>query len=110
FLEQGWKLARNLRLRMDSKEDVREESVEKSTDSLQHGSPVYRNQKSRLVKQRPIDTVLKITNNSAARDRPQTMDEERQGHAAYNYCHLKSTRRWMEACLQEELPETIDME
>ncbi|KNC83898.1 hypothetical protein SARC_03857 [Sphaeroforma arctica JP610] len=108
---QGWKLARNVSLRKDPKEDVREKSVEKSTDSLQHGSPLYRKQKTKMIKQRPINTVMKITNNPAARDRPQTMDEERQGHTAYNYlCHLESTRRWMEACLQEELPETIDME
>eukprot|EP01134_Creolimax_fragrantissima_P001841 CFRG1841T1 len=40
-----------------------------------------------------------------------TMDEERHSQTAYHYlCHLEATRRWIENCLGEELPESIDME
>ncbi|XP_069796414.1 ras GTPase-activating-like protein IQGAP3 isoform X4 [Narcine bancroftii] len=39
------------------------------------------------------------------------MDERRQQNIAYQYlCHLEEAKRWMEVCLNEELPPTTDLE
>ncbi|XP_078061424.1 ras GTPase-activating-like protein IQGAP1, partial [Mustelus asterias] len=39
------------------------------------------------------------------------MDERRRQNIAYEYlCHLEEAKRWMEACLDEELPPTTDLE
>uniref|UniRef100_A0A1A8GRW6 IQ motif containing GTPase activating protein 1 n=1 Tax=Nothobranchius korthausae TaxID=1143690 RepID=A0A1A8GRW6_9TELE len=39
------------------------------------------------------------------------MDEQRQQNMAYEYlCHLEEAKRWMEACLDEELPPTTELE
>uniref|UniRef100_A0A3B3T8H4 IQ motif containing GTPase activating protein 1 n=1 Tax=Paramormyrops kingsleyae TaxID=1676925 RepID=A0A3B3T8H4_9TELE len=39
------------------------------------------------------------------------MDERRQQNMAYEYlCHLEEAKRWMEACLNEELPHTTELE
>ncbi|KAM3877187.1 ras GTPase-activating-like protein IQGAP1 [Diretmus argenteus] len=39
------------------------------------------------------------------------MDERRQQNMAYEYlCHLEEAKRWMEACLDEELPATTELE
>ncbi|XP_048514358.1 ras GTPase-activating-like protein IQGAP1 isoform X2 [Athalia rosae] len=39
------------------------------------------------------------------------MDEQRQKTLAYEYlCHLEEAKKWLEACLREELPATIDLE
>ncbi|XP_076143220.1 ras GTPase-activating-like protein IQGAP1 [Alosa pseudoharengus] len=39
------------------------------------------------------------------------MDERRQANMAYEYlCHLEEAKRWMEACLDEELPPTTELE
>uniref|UniRef100_A0A6Q2WRP0 IQ motif containing GTPase activating protein 1 n=1 Tax=Esox lucius TaxID=8010 RepID=A0A6Q2WRP0_ESOLU len=39
------------------------------------------------------------------------MDERRQQNMAYEYlCHLEEAKRWMEACLGEELPPTTELE
>uniref|UniRef100_A0A4W4ENL8 IQ motif containing GTPase activating protein 2 n=1 Tax=Electrophorus electricus TaxID=8005 RepID=A0A4W4ENL8_ELEEL len=39
------------------------------------------------------------------------MDERRRQNLAYEYlCHLEEAKRWMEACLEEELPSTTDLE
>uniref|UniRef100_A0AAR2LEJ1 IQ motif containing GTPase activating protein 1 n=1 Tax=Pygocentrus nattereri TaxID=42514 RepID=A0AAR2LEJ1_PYGNA len=39
------------------------------------------------------------------------MDERRQQNMAYEYlCHLEEAKRWMEACLNEELPPTTELE
>uniref|UniRef100_A0A669AYN2 IQ motif containing GTPase activating protein 1 n=1 Tax=Oreochromis niloticus TaxID=8128 RepID=A0A669AYN2_ORENI len=39
------------------------------------------------------------------------MDERRQQNMAYEYlCHLEEAKRWMEACLDEELPPTTELE
>ncbi|XP_005989793.1 ras GTPase-activating-like protein IQGAP1 [Latimeria chalumnae] len=39
------------------------------------------------------------------------MDERRRENIAYEYlCHLEEAKRWMEACLDEELPPTTELE
>ncbi|XP_068131420.1 LOW QUALITY PROTEIN: ras GTPase-activating-like protein IQGAP1 [Hyperolius riggenbachi] len=39
------------------------------------------------------------------------MDERRRQNVAYEYlCHLEEAKRWMEACLMEELPPTTELE
>ncbi|XP_077329548.1 ras GTPase-activating-like protein IQGAP1 [Lithobates pipiens] len=39
------------------------------------------------------------------------MDERRRQNVAYEYlCHLEEAKRWMEACLMEELPATTELE
>ncbi|KAM9313158.1 ras GTPase-activating-like protein IQGAP1 [Gastrophryne carolinensis] len=39
------------------------------------------------------------------------MDERRRQNVAYEYlCHLEEAKRWMEACLLEELPPTTELE
>ncbi|NXB05339.1 IQGA1 protein, partial [Cnemophilus loriae] len=39
------------------------------------------------------------------------MDEKRRQNVAYEYlCHLEEAKRWMEACLNEELPATTELE
>ncbi|XP_010562410.1 PREDICTED: ras GTPase-activating-like protein IQGAP3 [Haliaeetus leucocephalus] len=39
------------------------------------------------------------------------MDEQRRQNVAYQYlCHLEEAKRWMEACLSEELPPLIELE
>ncbi|XP_053336837.1 ras GTPase-activating-like protein IQGAP2 [Clarias gariepinus] len=39
------------------------------------------------------------------------MDERRRQNIAYEYlCHLEEAKRWLEACLEEELPSTTELE
>uniref|UniRef100_A0A8C0BXN3 Calponin-homology (CH) domain-containing protein n=1 Tax=Buteo japonicus TaxID=224669 RepID=A0A8C0BXN3_9AVES len=39
------------------------------------------------------------------------MDEQRRQNVAYQYlCHLEEAKRWMEACLSEELPPLMELE
>ncbi|KAM6302574.1 ras GTPase-activating-like protein IQGAP2 isoform 1-T1 [Podargus strigoides] len=39
------------------------------------------------------------------------MDERRRQNIAYEYlCHLEEAKRWMEVCLEEELPPTMELE
>uniref|UniRef100_A0AAR2LLM1 IQ motif containing GTPase activating protein 2 n=1 Tax=Pygocentrus nattereri TaxID=42514 RepID=A0AAR2LLM1_PYGNA len=39
------------------------------------------------------------------------MDERRRQNIAYEYlCHLEEAKQWMEACLEEELPSTTELE
>uniref|UniRef100_A0A8C7GUK5 IQ motif containing GTPase activating protein 2 n=1 Tax=Oncorhynchus kisutch TaxID=8019 RepID=A0A8C7GUK5_ONCKI len=39
------------------------------------------------------------------------MDERRRQNIAYEYlCHLEEAKRWMEACVEEELPPTTELE
>uniref|UniRef100_A0A674MPS1 IQ motif containing GTPase activating protein 2 n=1 Tax=Takifugu rubripes TaxID=31033 RepID=A0A674MPS1_TAKRU len=39
------------------------------------------------------------------------MDERRRQNIAYEYlCHLEEAKQWMEACLEEELPPTTELE
>nr|XP_014346442.1 PREDICTED: ras GTPase-activating-like protein IQGAP3 [Latimeria chalumnae] len=39
------------------------------------------------------------------------MDEQRRQNVAYQYlCHLEEAKRWMEACLNEELPSPTELE
>ncbi|XP_051977095.1 ras GTPase-activating-like protein IQGAP1 isoform X2 [Xyrauchen texanus] len=39
------------------------------------------------------------------------MDEKRKQNIAYEYlCHLEEAKQWMEACLEEELPPTTELE
>uniref|UniRef100_A0A8C8A801 IQ motif containing GTPase activating protein 2 n=1 Tax=Oryzias sinensis TaxID=183150 RepID=A0A8C8A801_9TELE len=39
------------------------------------------------------------------------MDERRRQNIAYEYlCHLEEAKRWMEACLDEEMPPTTELE
>ncbi|KAI1235326.1 hypothetical protein IHE44_0002972 [Lamprotornis superbus] len=46
-----------------------------------------------------------------ARLTAEEMDERRRQNVAYEYlCHLEEAKRWMEACLNEELPATTELE
>lgn len=39
------------------------------------------------------------------------MDEKRQEKIAYEYlCHLEETKTWIEMCIREPLPQSIDLE
>ncbi|XP_068166071.1 ras GTPase-activating-like protein IQGAP2 [Antennarius striatus] len=39
------------------------------------------------------------------------MDERRRQNIAYEYlCHLEEAKQWMEACLEEDLPPTVELE
>ncbi|CAN9507270.1 unnamed protein product [Ophioblennius macclurei] len=50
-----------------------------------------------------LDAVERLT--------AEEMDERRQQNMAYEYlCHLEEAKRWMEACLDEELPPTTELE
>ncbi|XP_050690760.1 ras GTPase-activating-like protein IQGAP1 isoform X2 [Eriocheir sinensis] len=41
----------------------------------------------------------------------QEMDEQRQKNVSYQYlCHLEEAKKWMEACIEEELPEAGELE
>ncbi|XP_071537174.1 ras GTPase-activating-like protein IQGAP1 isoform X2 [Panulirus ornatus] len=41
----------------------------------------------------------------------QEIDEQRRKNISYQYlCHLEEARKWMEACIREELPEAGDLE
>lgn len=40
-----------------------------------------------------------------------TMDEERREHMAYEYlCHLEEARKWIESCIEDELPPSTELE
>uniref|UniRef100_A0A8C0GD54 IQ motif containing GTPase activating protein 1 n=1 Tax=Chelonoidis abingdonii TaxID=106734 RepID=A0A8C0GD54_CHEAB len=46
-----------------------------------------------------------------ARMTAEEMDERRHQNVAYEYlCHLEEAKRWMEACLSEDLPPTTELE
>uniref|UniRef100_A0A672HRH8 IQ motif containing GTPase activating protein 1 n=1 Tax=Salarias fasciatus TaxID=181472 RepID=A0A672HRH8_SALFA len=54
-----------------------------------------------------VDAVLDGVERLTAEE----MDERRQQNMAYEYlCHLEEAKRWMEACLDEELPPTTELE
>jgi Ras GTPase-activating-like protein IQGAP1 len=39
------------------------------------------------------------------------MDEKRKEHMAYEYlCHLEEAKQWIEACIEDELPTTTELE
>jgi len=39
------------------------------------------------------------------------MDEKRKEHIAYEYlCHLEEAKKWIESCIEEELPPTTELE
>ncbi|KAK8406021.1 hypothetical protein O3P69_007029 [Scylla paramamosain] len=41
----------------------------------------------------------------------QEMDEQRRKNVSYQYlCHLEEAKKWMEACIEEELPEAGELE
>ncbi|XP_064104021.1 ras GTPase-activating-like protein IQGAP3 [Macrobrachium nipponense] len=41
----------------------------------------------------------------------QEMDEQRQKNVSYQYlCHLEEAKKWIEACINEELPEAGELE
>ncbi|XP_072290107.1 ras GTPase-activating-like protein IQGAP2 [Eucyclogobius newberryi] len=45
------------------------------------------------------------------RQSAEEMDERRRQNIAYEYlCHLEEAKRWMEACLDEDLPPTTELE
>uniref|UniRef100_A0AAQ4Q860 IQ motif containing GTPase activating protein 2 n=1 Tax=Gasterosteus aculeatus aculeatus TaxID=481459 RepID=A0AAQ4Q860_GASAC len=45
------------------------------------------------------------------RQSAEEMDERRRQNIAYEYlCHLEEAKRWMEACLEEDLPPTTELE
>ncbi|XP_015122620.1 ras GTPase-activating-like protein IQGAP1 [Diachasma alloeum] len=50
-------------------------------------------------------------NDADVRKSAEEMDEQRQKTMAYEYlCHLEEAKKWMEACLKEELPPTTELE
>uniref|UniRef100_A0A8C3UFF8 IQ motif containing GTPase activating protein 2 n=1 Tax=Catharus ustulatus TaxID=91951 RepID=A0A8C3UFF8_CATUS len=58
--------------------------------------------------------LLKRRDNSIVDDErlsAEEMDERRRQNIAYEYlCHLEEAKRWMEVCLDEELPPTTELE
>lgn len=39
------------------------------------------------------------------------MDEKRKEHIAYEYlCHLEEAKKWIEACIEEEIPQSTELE
>uniref|UniRef100_A0A8C0IML9 IQ motif containing GTPase activating protein 1 n=1 Tax=Chelonoidis abingdonii TaxID=106734 RepID=A0A8C0IML9_CHEAB len=54
-----------------------------------------------------VSGMLKTDNRMTAEE----MDERRHQNVAYEYlCHLEEAKRWMEACLSEDLPPTTELE
>ncbi|XP_063995334.1 ras GTPase-activating-like protein IQGAP1 [Diachasmimorpha longicaudata] len=50
-------------------------------------------------------------NDPDTRKSAEEMDQQRQKTMAYEYlCHLEEAKKWMEACLKEELPPTTELE
>uniref|UniRef100_A0A8C5U9W6 IQ motif containing GTPase activating protein 2 n=1 Tax=Malurus cyaneus samueli TaxID=2593467 RepID=A0A8C5U9W6_9PASS len=66
-----------------------------------------------LLKLQPIPT-LSLRHLSIVDDErlsAEEMDERRRQNIAYEYlCHLEEAKRWMEVCLDEELPPTTELE
>uniref|UniRef100_A0A8C9SZV2 IQ motif containing GTPase activating protein 2 n=1 Tax=Scleropages formosus TaxID=113540 RepID=A0A8C9SZV2_SCLFO len=57
------------------------------------------------------DDIVVITIVDDERLSAEEMDERRRQNIAYEYlCHLEEAKRWMEACLDEELPPTTELE
>uniref|UniRef100_A0A671KVK8 Ras GTPase-activating-like protein IQGAP1 n=1 Tax=Sinocyclocheilus anshuiensis TaxID=1608454 RepID=A0A671KVK8_9TELE len=55
----------------------------------------------------PLNSVLDGMERLTAEE----MDERRQQNMAYEYlCHLEEAKRWIEACLNEDLPPTTELE
>uniref|UniRef100_A0A673KDE1 Ras GTPase-activating-like protein IQGAP1 n=1 Tax=Sinocyclocheilus rhinocerous TaxID=307959 RepID=A0A673KDE1_9TELE len=55
----------------------------------------------------PVESVLDGIERLTAEE----MDERRQQNMAYEYlCHLEEAKRWIEACLNEDLPPTTELE
>ncbi|XP_012270076.1 ras GTPase-activating-like protein IQGAP1 [Orussus abietinus] len=61
---------------------------------------------------RDIDSVLRnCEKENETRISAEEMDEQRQKTLAYEYlCHLEEAKKWLEACLREELPPTTELE
>uniref|UniRef100_A0A8V5H0H1 Uncharacterized protein n=1 Tax=Melopsittacus undulatus TaxID=13146 RepID=A0A8V5H0H1_MELUD len=56
-----------------------------------------------------VEGILTVLDNE--RLTAEEMDERRRQNVAYEYlCHLEEAKRWMEACLNEELPPTTELE
>uniref|UniRef100_A0A8C4MU63 IQ motif containing GTPase activating protein 3 n=1 Tax=Equus asinus asinus TaxID=83772 RepID=A0A8C4MU63_EQUAS len=56
-----------------------------------------------------IDLIL--LHSSDERLTAEEMDEQRRQNVAYQYlCRLEEAKRWMEACLKEELPSPVELE
>uniref|UniRef100_A0AAQ4RP73 IQ motif containing GTPase activating protein 2 n=1 Tax=Gasterosteus aculeatus aculeatus TaxID=481459 RepID=A0AAQ4RP73_GASAC len=52
-----------------------------------------------------------VTHKDDERQSAEEMDERRRQNIAYEYlCHLEEAKRWMEACLEEDLPPTTELE
>uniref|UniRef100_A0A670ZGU6 IQ motif containing GTPase activating protein 1 n=1 Tax=Pseudonaja textilis TaxID=8673 RepID=A0A670ZGU6_PSETE len=60
---------------------------------------------------RPVTAPLLAAVLDNERMTAEEMDERRRQNVAYEYlCHLEEAKRWMEACLNEELPATTELE
>uniref|UniRef100_A0A8D3CWJ2 IQ motif containing GTPase activating protein 2 n=1 Tax=Scophthalmus maximus TaxID=52904 RepID=A0A8D3CWJ2_SCOMX len=58
-----------------------------------------------------LSTKLKTGSLDDERLSAEEMDERRRQNIAYEYlCHLEEAKRWMEACLEEDLPATTELE
>ncbi|XP_067087113.1 ras GTPase-activating-like protein IQGAP2 isoform X3 [Osmerus mordax] len=56
-----------------------------------------------------MDNIITIQDDE--RLSAEEMDERRRQNIAYEYlCHLEEAKRWMEACLEEDLPPTTELE
>uniref|UniRef100_A0A8C6K1H8 Uncharacterized protein n=1 Tax=Melopsittacus undulatus TaxID=13146 RepID=A0A8C6K1H8_MELUD len=61
--------------------------------------------------QRSPETPLRMSIVDDERLSAEEMDERRRQNIAYEYlCHLEEAKRWMEVCLEEELPPTTELE
>ncbi|XP_046426455.1 ras GTPase-activating-like protein IQGAP1 [Neodiprion fabricii] len=56
-------------------------------------------------------TIIPQNATDEARKSAEEMDEQRHKTVAYEYlCHLEEAKKWLEACLREKLPATLDLE
>uniref|UniRef100_A0A665VFM0 IQ motif containing GTPase activating protein 2 n=1 Tax=Echeneis naucrates TaxID=173247 RepID=A0A665VFM0_ECHNA len=59
----------------------------------------------------PSENINYISIQDDERLSAEEMDERRRQNIAYEYlCHLEEAKRWMEACLEEDLPPTTELE
>ncbi|XP_076391557.1 ras GTPase-activating-like protein IQGAP1 isoform X1 [Megachile rotundata] len=57
------------------------------------------------------DKIIDHEKEVETRKSAEEMDEQRQKTLAYEYlCHLEEAKKWLEACLRETLPQTIELE
>uniref|UniRef100_A0A674EPC4 IQ motif containing GTPase activating protein 2 n=1 Tax=Salmo trutta TaxID=8032 RepID=A0A674EPC4_SALTR len=68
-----------------------------------------------LLVKRDISPLISVKSKTSIQDderiSAEEMDERRRQNIAYEYlCHLEEAKQWMEACVEEELPPTTELE